>query len=112
MKVFFFEGQKTFNVPLLDEELSAIAGYQSCTVQRQGVAVFVDNDVLSREPFRNVLIAHDASQLSSKQAQQLALQGQIQTLKNDVGDIDNLTTLEATAAIKLLYKVLRLNELV
>lgn len=112
MKVFFFEGQKAFNVPLLDEQLSAVTGYQSCTVQRQGVAVFVDNNVASRTPFRDVLIAHDATQLSSKQLDKQLLQTQIQTLKNEVGDVDNLTTLEATAAIKLLYKVLRWNELV
>ena len=112
MKVFFFEGQKDFNVPLLDEELSAIAGYQSCTVQRQGLAIFVDNAVASKTPFRDVLLAHDASALSSKQAQKQTLQSQIQMLKDTVGNIDDLTTVEATSAIKLLYKVLRLNELV
>lgn len=111
MARIFIEGTSTVNIDLLHEQLSAINAYEACSTHPSGVTVYFSGDV-DLAGLQAIVSEHDGTALSTQESASFALKSEISTLKNAVGNIDNLTATEATSAIKLLYKVLRVNELI
>lgn len=103
------------NIETLDADLRTELGdaYLGLSA-RDGVVILHASDEISDAQIqsgRTIVQAHDATVLSAEQQGIVNLRSEIDSLKASVGDIDNLTTTEATDAIKLLYKALRLNGL-
>ncbi len=111
MAQVFIERVSTANIDLLHEQLQSVSGYQACSTHPAGVTVYFSGNVDLQE-IRAIVSAHDGTALSAKEMQFMNLISEIDSLKSTVGNIDSLTAVEATAAIKLLYKVLRVNDLI
>lgn len=99
------------NFERLDEDLSQLTGYEGCSLNSEGISIFVADDA-PLSAFRDVVLAHNPSDVSARQQRLDDLQAEIVALKQSIGNINNLTDAEQTSAIKLLYKVLKLNELI
>jgi|GEM_PF-5748182 len=111
MAALFIERTTAVNIDLLHEQLSVVSGYEACSAHPAGVTVYFSGNV-NLSSLTAIVQAHDESGLSTKETLLANLSTEINSLKTQVGDINNLTASEATAAIKLLYKVLRVNELI
>lgn len=111
MVALFIERTASVNIDLLHEELTAVSGYEACSVHPDGVTVYFSRNV-DLNSLRAIVQVHDESGRSTNETQLANLKSEINSLKSQVRDIDNLTAQEATLAIKLLYKVLRVNELI
>lgn len=111
MGKLFITGTEAVNIDLLHEQLSTITGYEAVSVNPSGITVYFAGDV-DKVSVEAIISAHDGEALSAKEEAVITLEGDINALKGEVGNIDNLTATEATSAIKLLYKVLRVNELI
>ena len=99
------------NIERLDEDLSQIAGYEGCSLNSEGVVIYIEENTPTTA-FRDAVNAHSQSDLSTRQQERDALRAEIVSLKQSIGNINTLTDTEQTDAIKLLYKVLKLNELI
>lgn len=111
MAALFIKRTTTVNIDLLHEQLSVVTGYEACSAHPSGVTVYFSGNV-NLSSLSAIVQAHDATGLSTKETQLANLKNEINSLKTQVGDVNNLTASEATAAIKLLYKVLRVNDLI
>lgn len=107
----FIKRTESVNIDLLHEQLSEITGYEAVSVSPSGIRAYFSGDV-DTASVQAIISVHDGEALSTKEEAVITLEGDINALKGEVGNIDNLTATEATSAIKLLYKVLRVNELI
>lgn len=104
------------NIEKLDADLRATLGtvYLGLTVRDNSILLHADDAITGAQVSigRQIIQDHDATQLSDNQQQKASIQADIATLKQSIGNIDALTNTEATEAIKLLYKILQLNDLI
>ncbi|MGB7340376.1 MAG: hypothetical protein WBC91_15875 [Phototrophicaceae bacterium] len=108
--------RSSVNIEKLDADLRVALGaaYLGLTADSNVVTIHAVDSISDAQiqQGRAIVGSHDVDSLTSEQQAKQDIQVEIATLKQSIGNINSLTVTEATTAIKLLYKVLQLNDLI